>query len=87
MILWFAFKCFNNDCIELVTGDYFWIGLTDQETEGVWLWSHSLSAPQNSQWKSGAPDGGTTENCVMLLNGSLDDFSCDHVIYFICEKQ
>lgn len=58
-------------------GGSFWIGLTDQENEGVWLWSYSRSAPQNPQWLDGRPDGGTAENCAMLFTGSLDDNSCE----------
>ncbi|XP_052695545.1 uncharacterized protein LOC128173917 [Crassostrea angulata] len=64
----------------------FWIGLTDQETEGTWRWSHSHSAPQNPQWLDGRPDGGTAENCAMLYSGRWDDFSCHDTMYFICEK-
>lgn len=87
MILLFEFKSFNNVCIALVQWDgSFWIGLTDQENEGLWLWSHSRSAPQNPQWLDGRPDGGTAENCAMLFTGSLEDKSCETTMSFICEK-
>uniref|UniRef100_K1QAD0 Collectin-12 n=1 Tax=Magallana gigas TaxID=29159 RepID=K1QAD0_MAGGI len=66
--------------------EVFWIGLTEQETEGMWRWSHSQSAPQNPQWLDGRPDGGTAENCAMLHSGRWDDFSCHDTMYFICEK-
>uniref|UniRef100_K1QHF1 Collectin-12 n=1 Tax=Magallana gigas TaxID=29159 RepID=K1QHF1_MAGGI len=75
---WIASKVPGLGCI--------WIGLTDQETEGIWRWSHSHSAPQNPQWLDGQPDGGTVQNCAMLYKGGWDDYPCDSNLLFICEK-
>uniref|UniRef100_A0A8C4NNA8 C-type lectin domain-containing protein n=1 Tax=Dicentrarchus labrax TaxID=13489 RepID=A0A8C4NNA8_DICLA len=79
--------------------DMFWIGLTDSEKEGTWLWvdgsplNESLTfwihgEPDNRAWYN--PDG---EDCVMMGKraGAPDlkcwfDESCKYTRRSICEK-
>ncbi|XP_029022714.1 C-type lectin domain family 4 member E-like isoform X3 [Betta splendens] len=78
--------------------DRFWIGLTDSEEEGSWLWvDDSPLSPSLSFWKSGEPDNWTRENpagedCARMgLKGTTDlsswfDKSCNATQRSICEK-
>lgn len=69
----------------------FWIGLTDSEEENVWKWSDG-TMPTFTNWKIGQPDNwgdGHTpgEDCAGLIpGGTWNDFPCDDVHGFICEK-
>ncbi|XP_013882029.1 CD209 antigen-like protein E [Austrofundulus limnaeus] len=72
--------------------DWFWIGLTDLETEGSWLWV-DRSPLDKSFWINGEPNNVGNEDCVALTvdraDGDLqtwNDFPCRHVARFICEK-
>lgn len=67
-----------------------WIGLTDNETEGIWKWVDGT--PLNtSYWHTDEPNNaGGSENCGELgyfgkLN-SWNDKSCQYKNYWICEK-
>ncbi|XP_024859246.2 C-type lectin domain family 4 member F-like [Kryptolebias marmoratus] len=79
--------------------DFFWIGLTDSETEGRWLWvdgsplNESLSfwSPwEPDDWRDENPSG---EDCVRMgrIRPAHDmiywfDKSCDARHQSICEK-
>ncbi|XP_013876584.1 C-type lectin domain family 4 member K [Austrofundulus limnaeus] len=79
-----------------MNGDWFWIGLTDSETEGSWLWV-DRSPLDKSFWINGEPnnmgnppDG---EDCAALkvdrADGDLqtwNDFPCSYAARIICEK-
>ena len=61
-----------------------WVGATDRESEGTWLWEESrMSLPINSNmWATGQPSGTRRENqnCAMmkkLRDYKLDDAVCD----------
>merc|ERR1719399_2425893 len=73
----------------------FWIGLTDVESEGTWVWV-SGTAVSYTNWASGEPNNyrGVDENCVgMVSNRSKwiigrnrwNDWPCSHQFPYICE--
>ncbi|XP_061121431.1 collectin-12-like [Syngnathus typhle] len=70
---------------------YFWIGLTDRAEENVWRWLDG-SHPAFTKWKPGQPDNWghgheSGENCAGLThNGLWNDFSCEDLISYICQK-
>uniref|UniRef100_A0A3B4TZM4 C-type lectin domain-containing protein n=1 Tax=Seriola dumerili TaxID=41447 RepID=A0A3B4TZM4_SERDU len=75
------------------TEDKFWIGLTDSEVEGEWLWvdgsrlNTSLSfwfAQEPDNWTQENPDG---EDCARMGEGMWWDKSCKASQKSICEKQ
>ncbi|XP_040921945.1 collectin-12-like isoform X2 [Toxotes jaculatrix] len=71
---------------------YFWMGLTDKEEENVWRWLDGTE-PAFTKWKPGQPDNwghghGTGEDCAGLIHEGLwNDFFCEDLISYICEKQ
>ncbi|XP_071583129.1 hepatic lectin-like isoform X2 [Heliangelus exortis] len=67
----------------------FWIGLTDENSEGEWKWLDGTD-PKNSFtfWKEGEPNNsGHNEDCAHLWgSGEWNDVYCTYECYYICEK-
>ena len=67
----------------------FWIGLTDSEMEGQWRWVNGGRRNFSSWMRIGPvsePNGGTSENCVVLSTGGhWKDQSCSEKHPFICK--
>ncbi|KAM9363251.1 uncharacterized protein ABDE67_014631 [Symphorus nematophorus] len=67
-----------------------WIGLTDEETEGVWKWVDGTEV-NGMYWRHDQPDNyPPAENCVEIVTDSSDlnnwnDFFCSASSDFICE--
>ncbi|CAK6957695.1 collectin-12 [Scomber scombrus] len=70
---------------------YFWLGLTDRETENIWKWVDG-TLPVFKKWKLGQPDNWTHghedgEDCAGLIHdANWNDFYCTDRIGFICER-
>ncbi len=62
-----------------------WIGLTDEKTEGTFVWESGRQLPQSS-WRYGEPNDWSNEDCVHLFDdGGWNDLSCFTARPFICE--
>ena len=73
---------------------WFWVGATDKDTTGSFIYYHSnLPIPEN-YWGEGAPDNsGGNQHCVYMYDFytrsgvvELDDYSCTSRRRFVCEK-
>merc|ERR1712236_66261 len=67
----------------------YWIGLTDEATEGTWKWSESGIVASWTHWHSGEPDSyNGNEDCAAMINAYsyawIDD-SCDKHFHPLCE--
>merc|ERR1711864_68140 len=51
----------------------YWIGLTDQESEGEWIWADLGAPPKYTAWSAGEPNGGEEENCAVLFDAYEDN--------------
>uniref|UniRef100_A0A3B3ZSK3 C-type lectin domain-containing protein n=1 Tax=Periophthalmus magnuspinnatus TaxID=409849 RepID=A0A3B3ZSK3_9GOBI len=80
--------------------DWFWIGLTDSQTEGDWRWTDGSSLNKNltfwnkepDDWKGSGNDHPEGEDCAIILKGSTKDKSwadifCSSRNGFICETE
>lgn len=70
----------------------YWIGLTDQELEGKFVWSDikSFSSSVFNSWAANKPDTGisaSAADCVFALNGKWADGNCAATRYYVCKRK
>ena len=63
----------------------YWLGLSDFGHEGTWRWQESHDVPAYTNWASGQPEGGTSQNCAFKTffktpneHGKWHDDYCSH---------
>ena len=77
---------FMLDYVNSVKGGGFWIGFTDQQSEGLYTWTDGTSS-LFTFWGRGEPNNNEgNQNCALLyLNGAWDDTECDSQKEFMCK--
>ena len=77
----------ENTFIQDKFGEDFWLGATDKENEGSWVWTDGTWVDWTN-WKSGEPDGKRNANCLRMgSNGQWYDLSCMKERPFVCSVQ
>ncbi|XP_035678932.1 uncharacterized protein LOC118417473 [Branchiostoma floridae] len=78
-----------NNFLKTLPSDHKWFGLSDQVTEGQFLWEDgtSLASTGFTDWYPGEPNGGAGENCVQYWRHSWNDRGCTDLLGFTCEVQ
>ncbi|RVE57144.1 hypothetical protein OJAV_G00213450 [Oryzias javanicus] len=70
-----------------------WIGLTDHQREGTWMWINNVTLNYTGFWMGGEPNNyGSGEHCVGVMitdKGlkSLFDARCESQREWLCEKK
>ena len=80
----------------------YWIGLSDQVEEGKWMWTDGSPLASYINWGRDNPnDLSGNQNCGQVVKGSFymgsyhftgyndgewNDFRCDYLLGYICEK-
>ncbi|XP_056434773.1 natural killer cells antigen CD94-like [Gadus chalcogrammus] len=72
-------------------GGYFWLGATDEASEGLWRWvDGTVLSVDNPSWSTGKPDGNKDKNCLRTVgkasNLKWKDKSCESKIRGLCEQ-
>ncbi|XP_078688578.1 polycystin family receptor for egg jelly-like isoform X2 [Branchiostoma floridae x Branchiostoma belcheri] len=73
--------------MKTLSSDHKWFGLSDEVTEGQFLWEDgtSLTSTGFTDWYPGEPNGGSLENCVQYWRRTWNDRSCTDQLGFTCE--
>ncbi|XP_056434519.1 natural killer cells antigen CD94-like [Gadus chalcogrammus] len=71
-------------------GGYFWLGATDEASEGMWRWADgTVLSVDNPSWRSRKPDGNKDKNCLRrsgdASNLKWTDESCESKRRGLCE--
>ena len=68
------------------TEGYTWIGLSDTQKEGRWMWSDG-SAVNFVSWSSGEPNNEGNEDCGHFNYHKWNDFPCSTTISSVCASR
>ena len=76
-----------------MNNQYYWIGYTDQEHEGKWIWSDGSSA-KFTKWRKSTyePNNKGNEDCACAQkkcpwNGDWNDAPCADKFGYICKRR
>jgi hypothetical protein len=62
-----------------------WIGGSDTASEGNYVWAISGTPITFFDWSAGEPNGGTSQNCILLdTGGQWKDRECSLFLPAIC---
>ena len=77
------------DVCPISSGSYYWIGLSDRHTEGIYLWNNDAVANYTA-WNPGQPnDVHSKEDCVFISHETdytWYDTECENNKRYICES-
>ena len=76
----------NSFIFSHISGDT-WFGMSDEASEGNWVFELDGSAAVYKNWHSGEPNGGSSENYgSMWSDGTWDDAYPNKDFFYVCQK-
>ncbi|KAK7488165.1 hypothetical protein BaRGS_00020607 [Batillaria attramentaria] len=64
-----------------------WIGLSDLQQEGNWVWVDGTPAQGYVHWRETEPNNLRGEDCATILaSGQWNDYNCEIPFPFLCQK-
>ncbi|XP_051972989.1 CD209 antigen-like protein E isoform X6 [Xyrauchen texanus] len=76
----------EQDFVRKITNDNIWIGLTDSEKEGTWIWVDG-STLTSGFWMVGQPNSyAGEEDCALSMSSGWNDYPCGTAFKWVCEK-
>ena len=67
-----------------ITVDKYWIGGSDREKEGEWKWMDG-SKIEKIKWGDRQPNGGSSANCLLVIEDGWNDKICSKRQRFLCQ--
>ena len=69
------------------TGNYYWLGASDVEVEGQWVWdSNGDFVRLTKYWSYGRPLFNRSDhNCLAMWSDGIFDYNCTKLLSFVCE--
>ena len=87
----------ENDFLNSLTTEKFYLGTTDMSTEGDWRWISDGSSVVWDFWRPGEPDGGSNQNCAIInmlrsravsnIDGWQSGWCIGATVTTVCEKR
>ena len=72
--------------LQQVLGNSFWLGGSDIEEEGVWVWdSNHEVMDMNRFWHSGEPSAHFEDCVIMWAPFGFCDLTCSDSLPYVCE--
>ena len=75
-----------------LVGSEVWLGATDADTEGEWLWAKSKTPVDAINWSVGQPDDNRgREDCMLMMEPNprnrraWNDDQCVKELNYVCE--
>ena len=82
----------ENGFVAGLLSDDLWIGYSDQQHEGTWLWNSTGVVGSYTNWHKNEPNNAKgNQDCALIwgyYNGrtTWDDRQCDYQLRFVCER-
>ena len=78
-----------HDPVYVGPGDSFWLGMSDIDQEGVYVWNgtNEVLSPSFSSWAGNEPTGTTAENCIAATDEKIrfwSDEDCSNLYRPLC---
>lgn len=83
--IWLKGKVRNSGSI---LEERWWIGAVLDPVKNVWVWDHSGTAMNFTNWHPEEPNGEGREQCALMWDADLwQDYPCTDLFYIICERK
>ncbi|XP_045182115.2 perlucin-like protein [Mercenaria mercenaria] len=82
-------NAYIKDMLRQFKANSWWMGLTDEEIEGVWKWFDTEEVTSITDWGTNQPDNSGGEDCVIFYEGfdyHWADVSCTQNYVPLCES-